>query len=197
VAGEGTSSSLCRYRRDIESRLSLPAEPASAAAARRHIRELLDAWDAADFEEAAVLLTSELVTNALLHARSAAELHVRLADGLLRVGVTDDTPAAPVRKHYGNEAATGRGIMLIETMASAWGTEPVDGGKVVWFELGGDAGADTVTSTEVVAGPTGAGPGAGPADQTTAASPNRRRPPGGPHATERRARSGARRAVRR
>ncbi|MCA1657509.1 MAG: ATP-binding protein [Actinobacteria bacterium] len=175
----------------------MPAEPASAAAARRHIRELLDAWDAADFEDAAVLLTSELVTNALLHARSAAELHVRLADGRLRVGVTDATPVTPVRKRYGKEAATGRGLLLIETMASAWGTEPVDGGKVVWFELGGDADAGTVTSAEAVAGSPAAGPRARPGNQTTAASPDRRRPPGGGlRASERRARSRVRRAVR-
>jgi anti-sigma regulatory factor (Ser/Thr protein kinase) len=174
----------------------LPAEPASAAAARRHIRELLDAWDAADFEDAAVLLTSELVTNALLHAHSAAELHVRLADGRLHVGVTDAMPATPVRKRYGKEAATGRGLLLIETMASAWGTEPVDGGKVVWFELGGDADAGTVTSAEVDAGSPAAGPRARPGEQTTAASPDRRRPPGGPRSSERRAGSRVRRAVR-
>ncbi|MGI9080113.1 MAG: ATP-binding protein [Acidimicrobiales bacterium] len=174
----------------------MPAEPASAAAARRHIREFLDAWDAADFEDTAVLLTSELVTNALLHARSAAELHVRLADGLLRVGVTDATPATPVRKRYGKEAATGRGLLLIETLASAWGTEPVDGGKVVWFELGADADAGTVTSAEVVAGSPAAGPRARPGDQATAAASDRRRPPGGPRASERRTRSRVRRAVR-
>jgi len=82
-----------------------------------------------------LLLTSELVTNALLHARSAPELDVRLAGGRLRVAVFDATTAAPVRKRYGKDAATGRGLLLIESMATAWGTEPVDGGKVVWFEL--------------------------------------------------------------
>jgi len=82
-----------------------------------------------------VLLTSELVTNALLHAHSAPEVAVGLVDGRLRVAVSDATTTVPVRKRYGKDAATGRGLLLIETMASAWGTEPVDGGKVVWFEL--------------------------------------------------------------
>lgn len=94
-----------------------------------------------------MLLTSELVTNALLHARSAAELAVRLVDGRLRVAVSDATATVPVRKRYGKDAATGRGLLLIETMSSAWGTEPVDGGKVVWFELSppdeGRAGVST------------------------------------------------------
>ncbi len=115
--------------------MSLPAEPASAAAARRFVRDVLASWGAHEFEDPAVLLTSELVTNAVLHARSAPLLSLRLVDGRLRVGVSDGTPVAPVRKRYGQDAATGRGLLLVETMASAWGSEPSGAGKLVWFEL--------------------------------------------------------------
>ena len=113
----------------------MPADPSSAAVARRFVRDALDGWGAAEFEEAALLLTSELVTNALLHARSAPDLTVRLLDGRLRVSVADDAPAPPTRKHYGTGAATGRGLLLIESMASDWGSDPASNGKVVWFEL--------------------------------------------------------------
>jgi hypothetical protein len=162
----------------------LPAEPASAAVARRFVRDALDAWGAGELEDAAVLLTSELVTNALLHARSAPELDVSLVDGRLRVGVSDSTPVAPVRKRYGSEAATGRGLMLIETMASAWGSDPCEGGKVVWFELTADdhppggRGQATTASSQA--------PGSGGHDAAGGAVQNRRRPPGGPGASTRR-----------
>ena len=120
----------------IESHLSLPAEPMSASRARTFLRELLASWHAEEFEEPAALLTSELVTNAVLHARSAVEVTVRLADGQLWVGVSDAAAGLPVRKHYGPEAATGRGLLLVERIASAWGSQSSTTGKVVWFELG-------------------------------------------------------------
>ena len=113
----------------------MPADPSSAAVARRFVRDALDGWGAAEFEDAALLLTSELVTNALLHARSAPDLTVRLLDGRLRVSVADDVPAPPTLKRYGTDAATGRGLLLIESMASDWGSEAASDGKVVWFEL--------------------------------------------------------------
>jgi len=166
--------------------VSLPAEPASASVARRFVRDSLDAWGAGGFEEVAVLLTSELVTNALLHARSAPELNVRLVDGRLRITVADHTPVAPVRKRYGKEAATGRGLLLIETMANAWGTEPSDVGKVVWFELSSVDGGRADESIDAGLGsPPDLADGV-PDDYPDSRSPNRRRPPGGPRASMRR-----------
>lgn len=141
-----------------------------------------------------MLLTSELVTNALLHARSAPELDVRLVDGRLRVGVSDTTPVAPVRKRYGKEAATGRGLLLIETMASAWGTDPNEGGKEVWFELAApDEGRDG-TSAEAAMGSTHDRPAGD--DRGPAASRNRRPPSGGPRARTRQADQRLRRPAR-
>jgi len=166
--------------------VSLPAEPASAAVARRFVRELLDAWGAGEFEDAAVLLTSELVTNALLHARSATELNVRLADGRLRVGVADRTPVAPVRKRYGKEAATGRGLLLIEAMANSWGTEQREQGKVVWFELSSvDEGRVSESVAAVGSLPDLADDGA-PDHHPAGRMANRRRPPSVPEASTRR-----------
>ena len=99
------------------------------------MREVLVDWGAEELAEAAILLTSELVTNAVLHARSGPEVTVRLLDGRLWIGVADGTPQSPARKRYGAEAATGRGLLLVERMATAWGFEGSDRGKVVWFEL--------------------------------------------------------------
>jgi hypothetical protein len=100
---------------------------------------VLAAWGAESFEEPATLLTSELVTNAVLHARSAVDVTVRLVDGQLWVGVSDEDTGAPIRKRYGPDAATGRGLLLVERIASAWGTEASPAGKVVWFRLSADA----------------------------------------------------------
>ncbi|MCA1656836.1 MAG: ATP-binding protein [Actinobacteria bacterium] len=119
----------------MDARLPLPADPTSAGVARRFVRATLIDWGISELEEAAALLVSELVTNAVLHARSAAEVALRLDGDRLRVGVSDAVPAGPVRKRYGLEAATGRGMLLVERMARAWGTESSDAGKVVWFEL--------------------------------------------------------------
>ncbi len=99
------------------------------------MRDQLAAWGAEGFEEPATLLTSELVTNAVLHARSALEVTVRLTDRQLWVGVSDADTGPPVRKRYGPDAATGRGLMLVERIASAWGTDVSTTGKIVWFCL--------------------------------------------------------------
>jgi hypothetical protein len=92
-----------------------------------------------------------LVTNAVLHARSRPELKLRLTDDRLWVGVSDNTPVSPVRKRYGPEAGTGRGLMLVERMAAAWGTSITEHGKVVWFELSPEAGEATGIALEAEA----------------------------------------------
>ncbi len=137
----------------IETSLSLPVHPSSPGRARRFVRDVLAAWGAQQFEERATLLTSELVTNAVLHARTNPELTLRLSGDRLWVGVADETPVSPVRKRYGPEAATGRGLLLVERMATAWGTSVSDQGhgKVVWFELSSDGGGSTGMALEAEA----------------------------------------------
>ena len=135
----------------MESTLSLPVHPSSPGRARRFVRDVLADWGAEHFEEPATLLTSELVTNAVLHARSRPELKLRLAGDRLWVGVADNTPVSPVRKRYGAEAATGRGLLLVERLAAAWGTSITDQGKVVWFELSPEAGEATGLALEAEA----------------------------------------------
>ena len=118
--------------------LPLEPHPGSAALARRFTADTLGGWGAEQLAETAVLLVSELVTNAVLHARSASELVVRSVDTGIRVEVRDQSVAAPTPRAYSLEAGTGRGLLLVESLAARWGSEPDGFGKSVWFELDHD-----------------------------------------------------------
>lgn len=84
----------------------------------------------------ATLLVSEVVTNAVLHAATGIELICTVETGRLCVEVRDRSPVLPGRRHYHDDAMTGRGLGMVEELASAWGVEPAPtGGKTVWFEL--------------------------------------------------------------
>jgi anti-sigma regulatory factor (Ser/Thr protein kinase) len=121
--------------------LRLPAQPTAPARARRFVTATLAAWDV-DGGDDAVLAVSELATNALLHARTPMTVTLAEDEGGLRVSVADESPAAPKQRAYSVDSGTGRGLRLIETLASAWGVESAADGKVVWcvIPLGG-AGA--------------------------------------------------------
>lgn len=82
------------------------------------------------------LLTSEVVTNAMIHARSPAELVVRTDETCIRVEIIDDDPSEP-RVRYADELSlSGRGLFIVDAVASDWGVEHLDrGGKRVWFEV--------------------------------------------------------------
>lgn len=84
---------------------------------------------------AAELLVTELVTNAVLHARTTVEVTVEPRGPMVRVGVADSSPRPPRRRKHSVDSGTGRGLVLVERMSDSWGVEPRSGGKVVWFEL--------------------------------------------------------------
>ncbi len=115
----------------------LPAEPASARAARRFVVDALLRlrWDAA--AQVAELLVSELVANAVLHAHSPVRVRVGVDEGTARVEVHDRSQHPAARRDHSPESTTGRGLRLVAELADRWGAEPVRGGKVVWFELEG------------------------------------------------------------
>ena len=120
--------------------LVLPADPSAPAAARRLVRSALREWGHDGLLDTVLLLTSELVTNALLHARSVPRLTVaRTADGVV-VTVEDGSPAGPSRRRHGSQATTGRGVALLEDLADEWGWEQRPAGKAVWFRA--SAGRD-------------------------------------------------------
>ena len=92
-------------------------------------------WGCDDAVADAELLVSELVTNAVLHARSAATVSVDRNGTCLRVAVCDLSTAAPRVRDYGPSVVTGRGMLLVDRISHRWGVD-VDGqGKCVWFEV--------------------------------------------------------------
>ena len=119
----------------MEVSTTLPPDPGSARVARDFVVTAMSQWRARAQDDIAILLTSELVTNSLLHAPSLIRLTVRLNGLHLRVEVGDTNPRVPQLRHYSAESGTGRGLRLIEDLASSWGTEATPHGKVVWFEL--------------------------------------------------------------
>lgn len=116
-------------------RLALRPVPASAADARRFLEQTLGGWNCDSLRDASRLLVSELVTNAVLHARTDIEVVVRLTRRGVRVEVHDRSPAAPVARRYDDDAMTGRGLALVEELAGRWGVDKDTRGKTVWFEL--------------------------------------------------------------
>jgi serine phosphatase RsbU (regulator of sigma subunit) len=98
------------------------------------VRGLLEKWGLADSAEPAVLLASELVTNAVRYASRPLSVRLMLTDSLL-CEVQDDDHHLPV---LGNPCPTdesGRGILLVSRLARRWGVSRIPTGKVVWFEL--------------------------------------------------------------
>ena len=121
---------------------SLPPDPTSARACRRFLLDTLDEWNADEFADEAVLLLSELVTNAVLHAGTDIEIDLRLERGILRVEVRDGDPRIPSVRQYSLLSGTGRGLALVAGTAKSWKAEPLPDtrGKRVWFELGASNG---------------------------------------------------------
>lgn len=106
---------------------------------RRELREFLRHRSGREQTEAAELLVSELVTNALIHTRHGAVVTATATHARLRVEVqdfaSDDLPAPYVPN--ADDGTHGRGLILVESLADAWGVEAQALGKVVWFELHG------------------------------------------------------------
>lgn len=119
----------------LEQCLHLPARPDSAGSARRFVADALSHQGAESVVDVCVLLTSELVTNAILHARGDVELKIGFAHRHVRIGVGDGSTAPPQPRHVGTDAVSGRGLGLVDAFSSSWGVEPCPGGKEVWFEL--------------------------------------------------------------
>jgi anti-sigma regulatory factor (Ser/Thr protein kinase) len=117
--------------------VELDAVPASVAAARRFVSSTLAAWDLDDLAEVALLLTSEVVTNAIRHARTVVTLTVSLRPPEVVVEVADQSAAPPAPTLATHERESGRGLHLVDSLATTWGWRPEGAGKVVWFALTG------------------------------------------------------------
>lgn len=111
------------------------ADPVAVRHARSFMATTLEDWRLASLVDPAVLLVSEVVTNAVLHARTPFRLELSASASALRTEVYDGSPAEPRLRPADGAATTGRGLLLLEAMASRWGWQPAGPGKMVWFEL--------------------------------------------------------------
>lgn len=124
-----------QLRRRLE-RADLGAVPET----RRALRELLRQWGRPGRSEIAELLTSELVTNALVHTDRDAVVTATVGPQALRVEVRDFVAHRPrVRIPEASESTHGRGLVLVQSLADAWGVRAHGVGKSVWFELDAEA----------------------------------------------------------
>jgi anti-sigma regulatory factor (Ser/Thr protein kinase) len=116
--------------------IELPGSRASAAQARRFVRDTLTGWGiGGDAVEDCELLVSELVTNAIIHADSNPKVSLEQAGTRVRASVCDSSASLPRVRDYGPDAITGRGMLLVDRLARRWGVDTGTSGKCVWFEM--------------------------------------------------------------
>jgi anti-sigma regulatory factor (Ser/Thr protein kinase) len=125
----GSDASIERGRR-------FSAEPINVRAAREFVAHTLIEHGFHGDADTVLLLTSELVTNAVRHASTPFEITVAVQDDGVRVAVIDgDVDHGPELKHPGPDETNGRGMLLVDNLAARWGSDRVARGKSVWFTL--------------------------------------------------------------
>ncbi len=107
----------------------------AAARARTYVRTGLLGWGFEELLDPVLLLTSEIVSNALLHAGTRMQVLVHRDGPGVRVEVVDGSPVPPVRRRRSSSATTGRGVQLLDSLADEWGWTPEAEGKLVWFRV--------------------------------------------------------------
>ncbi|MFD8108524.1 SpoIIE family protein phosphatase [Streptomyces microflavus] len=115
------------------------ADPEGLSDARAIVRQALADWDMADFADDAELVTGELLVNVLLHTEGGAVLSLEVLPEpvrRIRLSVQDRSSAWPRRRTPGETSTSGRGLLLLDAVATRWGIEPRGEGKAVWCEIG-------------------------------------------------------------
>ena len=129
-----------------------PPAARSVVLARRAVTGALTRWGLDGLVDAAQLLTSELVTNSVLHARTTVTVTITERRGQVRVAVSDGSVIEPALRRHSMTSTTGRGLQMLRSLADDWGSEVTKTGKTVWFTLstGRDhwAGAQRVSGAE-------------------------------------------------
>jgi PAS domain S-box-containing protein len=130
----------------ITASAELTADPASVSQGRRFLRRTLDDWNRPDLIDTAGLLASELLSNAVRHADGPLRLRLRLDGEELSVEVADSSPAVPQARSADLDQECGRGLLLVQALATTWGTRPTATGKTVWFSLAPGGTGDRAVS---------------------------------------------------
>ena len=115
--------------------LTVPPERTSSGAARRFVASVLEDLELPHLVDGAVLAVSELVTNAVLHARTEIDVVVSATPTEVRVAVGDLSADLPVVREYGSWATTGRGLGMVAALVDELGVRARGDGKEVWFAL--------------------------------------------------------------
>jgi anti-sigma regulatory factor (Ser/Thr protein kinase) len=121
----------------LSASFELPPVPSSVPTARHVLLELLRAWGVPHDLDDAALLVTELVSNVIDHVGGAATLTVEVdnAEDWLRIAVVDGSAVLPVVQELDAARPRGRGLRMLQHIASRWGSDEVGDGKRVWFEL--------------------------------------------------------------
>lgn len=116
---------------------SFPADVTASVAARRFVEAVLEDWGAGELLDAALVIVSELVSNACTHAASSCTVTLCLDHGALRVEVSDQAAALPEERPVDVDRPGGRGLLIVAALSAAWGVERLDVGKSVWAVIPG------------------------------------------------------------
>ncbi len=112
----------------------LPVDLGAAATARALLRDTLAGRDGSGCDDALIMI-SEVVTNAVRHTRDVLQLLIVVTGQSLRVEVTDDNPVVPTVPPVDLDGTGGRGLFIVDRLADCWGVTPTASGKTVWFEI--------------------------------------------------------------
>ena len=123
-------------RRGADGALTLRRHPSEVVRGRKHVRAACSRYDG-DVADVATLLASELITNALRHGTGEITVLVTPVRGAVRVDVADESPVPPRARNARWEDEGGRGLLIVERLATTWGMEPLPQGrgKSIWFTL--------------------------------------------------------------
>ena len=130
----------------LRARVDLVPRLQSTRTGRHAAKEILTGWGVPSWAvDDAVLIVSELVTNAVLHAReeAALALEIEVADVWMRISLADGSAVRPLARQASHEDETGRGMAIVEALSDRWGVDDHHGGKRIWFEVNLDRAKPT------------------------------------------------------
>lgn len=116
-------------------RKAWPARHDHVSEARRFVADRLSEWQVASAVDSAVLVVSELSTNAVIHAQTSFSVHVSWNGEVVLVQVTDGSSLEPAINRTDNGTQGGRGLVVVDAVAEQWGSIPLPDGKTVWATL--------------------------------------------------------------
>jgi anti-sigma regulatory factor (Ser/Thr protein kinase) len=119
----------------MESAITLTSDTTCAAHARDFVDDRLRDLGLVHLSEVARLLTSELVSNAVVHGAETVRIAVAPRDDAVRIEVASNHPELPVRHRFAEDPELGRGMAIVEAVAMSWGVDRQAGTKTAWFEL--------------------------------------------------------------